>query len=136
MSELDINLSKQLNILITQMGFAKEKLITDPMSSALSYGLEYTYSVMERIRLAALAQNDPTLQTPILADVGMYVWKIKETQATEEEVPSWGDLKSRAVAWEAVTAASFLISGVDLLIMRHPGAVDPVKKLIAEMEVK
>lgn len=136
MSELDINLSKQLNILITQMGFAKEKLITDPMSSALSYGLEYTYSVMERIRLAALAQNDPTLQTPVLADVGIYVWKIKETQAPEADVPSWGELQGRAVAWEAVTAASFLISGADLLIMRHPGAISPVKKLIAELEVK
>lgn len=133
MSELDINLSKQLNILITQMGFDKEKLITDPMCSALGYGLEYTYSVMERIRLAALTQNDTTMQQPMLADVGMYVWKIKETQASEAELPIGGSLKERAVAWEAVTAASLLMSGAELLIMRHPEAVMAVEKFIDEL---
>jgi acetyl-CoA decarbonylase/synthase complex subunit delta len=135
MSELDINLSKQLNILITQMGFDKEKLITDPMSSALSYGLEYTYSVMERIKLAALAQNDPTLQPPIMADVGIMVWKVKETQAPESDVPAWGSLKERGITWEAITASSFLLAGADLAIMRHPDSINTVKKLIGEMEV-
>jgi len=133
MSELDINLSKQLNILITQMGFAKERLITDPMCSALGYGLEYTYSVMERIRLAALTQNDLTMQPPMLADVGMYVWKIKETQAPESEVPSWGNAEERGIAWEALTASALLISGAELLIMRHPKAVEAVEKLIGEL---
>jgi acetyl-CoA decarbonylase/synthase complex subunit delta len=134
MSELDINLSKQLNILITQMGFAKENLITDPMSSALGYGLEYTYSVMERIRLAALSQNDAIMQPPMVADIGMYVWKIKETQATEADLPEWGSLKERGVAWEAVSAVSFLMAGTELLIMRHPEAVEAVEKFIGEME--
>ncbi len=101
MSELDINLSKQLNILITQMGFEKERLITDPMCSALGYGLEYTYSVMERIRLAALTQNDATMQPPMLGDIGMYVWKVKETQAPESDLPHWGSLEERGIAWEA-----------------------------------
>jgi acetyl-CoA decarbonylase/synthase complex subunit delta len=133
MSELDINLSKQLNILITQMGFDKEKLITDPMCSALGYGLEYTYSVMERIRLAALTQNDTTMQQPMLADVGMYVWKIKETQASETELPIGGALKERSILWEAVTAASLLMSGAELLIMRHPNAVEAVEKFIDEL---
>lgn len=133
MSELDINLSKQLNILITQMGFDKERLITDPMCSALGYGLEYTYSVMERIRLAALTQNDTTMQPPMLADVGMYVWKIKETQAPESELPAWGSLEERGITWEAVTAASLLMSGAELLIMRHPEAVKTVEKFIDEL---
>lgn len=133
MSELDINLSKQLNILITQMGFDKEKLITDPMCSALGYGLEYTYSVMERIRLAALTQNDATMQPPMLADVGMYVWKIKETQASDAELPLWGSLAERGITWEAVTAASLLMSGAELLIMRHPEAVKAVEKFIDEL---
>src|SRR3989304_3201167 len=70
LSELDINLSKQLNILIIQMGLERERIITDPMCSALGYGLEYTYSVMERIRLAALTQNDTTMQPPMLGDIG------------------------------------------------------------------
>jgi acetyl-CoA decarbonylase/synthase complex subunit delta len=133
MSELDINLSKQLNILITQMGFEKERIITDPMCSALGYGLEYTYSVMERIRLAALAQNDVTMQQPILGDVGMYVWKVKETQANETDVPQWGSLEERGVAWEAVTATALLIAGAEVLIMRHPKAADSVERMIEEL---
>lgn len=133
MSELDINLSKQLNILITQMGFEKERIIIDPMCSALGYGIEYTYSVMERIRLAALAQNDQTMQQPILGDVGMFVWKVKEAQANEAEIPQWGNLKERGIAWEALTALSLLFAGAELLIMRHPEAVRAVEKAIEEL---
>lgn len=133
MSELDINLSKQLNILITQMGFEKERLITDPMCSALGYGLEYTYSVMERIRLAALTQNDAVMQPPMLGDVGMYVWKVKETQASESDLPQWGSLEERGIAWEAVTAGALLISGAELLIMRHPEAVRVIEAFIDEL---
>lgn len=133
MSELDINLSKQLNILITQMGFEKERIITDPMCSALGYGLEYTYSVMERIRLAALAQNDMTMQQPMLGDVGMYVWKVKEVQASEADLPQWGRLDERSVAWEAATATALLVAGAGLLIMRHPKAVEAVEKVIEEL---
>ena len=133
MSELDINLSKQLNILLTQMGFDKEKIITDPMCSALGYGLEYTYSVMERIRLAALAQNDEVMQPPMFGDVGMYVWKIKETQATEETLPEWGSLEERAVLWEAMTAVGLMLSGAELFVMRHPKAVELVERFVDEM---
>lgn len=133
MSELDINLAKQLNILITQMGFDKEKLITDPMCSALGYGLEYTYSVMERIRLAGLAQNDQTMQPPILGDVGMYVWKIKETVASESDVPEWGVLEERSIAWETLTATGMILAGTNLLIMRHPRAIENVEKTIDEL---
>lgn len=133
MSELDINLSKQLNILITQMGFDKERVITDPMCSALGYGLEYTYSVMERIRLAALTQNDVTMQQPLMGDVGMYVWKVKETTASEADLPQWGAAEERGIAWEAETATALLISGAELLIMRHPKAVAALEKLIEEL---
>jgi len=133
MSELDINLSKQLNILITQMGFDKERLITDPMCSALGYGLEYTYSVMERIRLAALTQNDVTMQQPMMGDVGMYVWKVKETQAAEADLPHWGSTEERGILWEAETATALLIAGAELLIMRHPRAVAAVEKVIDEL---
>ena len=133
MSELDINLSKQLNILVTQMGFDKERLITDPMCSALGYGLEYTYSVMERIRLAALTQNDATMQPPMLGDVGMYVWKVKETQALEADLPHWGSLEERGIAWETVTAGALMMAGAEFLIMRHPKAVEAVEKFVDEL---
>jgi len=133
MSQLDVNLAKQLNILLTQMGFDREKIIMDPMSSALGYGLEYTYSVMERIRLAALMQNDPMMQTPIVCDIGLNVWKVKETMAPDAEVPEWGGLEDRALAWEALTASAMITAGADMLIMRHPGAAEKAKQLIAEL---
>jgi len=131
MSELDVNLAKQLNILITQMGFPKEKVIIDPMCSALGYGFEYTYSVMERIRIAGLLQGDSMLCSPMVADVGFYVWKTKEAQASD--IPEWGSLYERAVMWEAVTACSFLLSGAELLIMRHPEAIEITKKFIDDL---
>lgn len=133
MSELDVNLAKQLNILITQMEFPREKIIIDPMCSALGYGFEYTYSVMERIRIAGLIQGDNMLCVPMVADVGFYVWKTKETQASESDIPEWGSLYERAIMWEAVTACSFLLSGAELLIMRHPEAISTVKKFIGDL---
>ena len=105
----------------------------DPMSSALGYGLEYTYSVMERIRQAALLQNDPMMQTPVICDIGEQVWKVKETMASEAEVAEWGGLEDRALAWEAVTAAAMITAGADMLIMRHPGALAKTKDLIADL---
>jgi acetyl-CoA decarbonylase/synthase complex subunit delta len=133
MSQLDVNLAKQLNILLSQMGFDKERIIMDPMSSALGYGLDYTYSVMERIRQAALLQNDPMMQTPVVCDIGANVWKVKETMAPDAEVPEWGSLEDRALAWEAVTASAMITAGADMLIMRHPGAMAKTKELIAEL---
>ena len=133
MSQLDVNLAKQLNILLTQMGFDKERIIMDPMSSALGYGLEYTYSVMERIRLAALLQNDAMMQTPVVCDIGANVWKVKETMAPDAEVPEWGGLEDRALAWESITASAMITAGADMLIMRHPGAAAKAKELIAEL---
>jgi len=133
MSQLDVNLAKQLNILLSQMGFDKERIIMDPMSSALGYGLEYTYSVMERIRMAALLQNDPMMQTPVVCDIGANVWKVKETMAPESEMAEWGSLEDRALAWESVTASAMLTAGADMLIMRHPGAAAKAKALIAEL---
>jgi len=133
MSQLDVNLAKQLNILLTQMGFDKERIIMDPMSSALGYGLEYTYSVMERIRLAALLQNDPMMQTPIVCDIGANVWKVKETLAPDADMPEWGRLEDRSLAWESVTASAMITAGADMLIMRHPAAAAKAKELIAEL---
>lgn len=133
MSELDVNLAKQLNILITQTGFPKEKIVIDPMCSALGYGFEYTYSVMERIRIAGLLQGDEMLRSPMVADVGFYVWKTKEVQATQSDIVEWGSLYERAVMWEATTACSFILSGAELLIMRHPEAIKITKKFIDDL---
>lgn len=130
MSQLDVNLAKQLNILTTQMGFDKEKILTDPMSSALGYGIEYTYSVMERIRLAALQTNDPMMQTPMIGDIGANVWKAKEAAA---EIAEWGAVAPRGIAWEATTGVGMLMAGAELLVMRHPEAVAVVENTIDEL---
>jgi acetyl-CoA decarbonylase/synthase complex subunit delta len=133
MSQLDVNLAKQLNILITQMGFNKDDIIMDPMSSALGYGIEYTYSVMERIRQAALVQNDPMMQTPLLCDIGPNVWKTKESAAPEAELPEWGSVEERGIVWESVTASAMIMAGCNLLVMRHPKAVETVNRLVEEL---
>ncbi len=88
---------------------------------------------MERIRLAALTQNDVTMQPPMLGDIGMYVWKIKETQASEADLPQWGNLEERGITWEAVTATALLTAGAEFLIMRHPKAVTALEKVIEEL---
>ncbi len=128
LSNLDINLAKQLNILLTQMGVKQEQIVMDTMSSSLGYGLEYSYSVMERVRQAALKQNDKMVQMPIISDVGIEAWKAKEAKTDNE---AWGDTKSRGILWEATSAIGLLMSGSDALIMRHPQAVAQVRKTVA-----
>lgn len=131
LSNLDINLAKQLNILLTQMGIKEERIVMDTMSSSLGYGLEYSYSVMERVRMAALKQNDTMVQMPIISDVGAEAWKAKESKVDEE---AWGDTQKRGILWETSTAVAMLMSGSDALIMRHPGAVEQVRKTISDLK--
>jgi acetyl-CoA decarbonylase/synthase complex subunit delta len=127
---IDVNMAKQLNILITQMGLDAERVMIDPSCGAVGYGLEYGYTVMERLRLAALNQNDSMTQMPMIVNLGKEVWRTKEARATEAEEPQWGDATKRGVLWEATTAVTLAMSGADLLIMRHPDAVRLVKTAI------
>lgn len=131
-SPIDVNLAKQLNILLTDLGFLPEKIIMDPLTGALGYGLEYTYSIMERIRNDALA-GDKMLAFPLLINPGYETFLIKESRASEEHYPDWGDLEKRAVYWEIATTMSLLVAGAELLIMYHPLAVKTVKKRIKEI---
>ena len=125
---IDINLTKQLNILLSEVGFDSEKIIIDPNTGALGYGLDYAYSIIERIRQAAL-QGDKMLDMPIIAFVGEEAWKTKESKSTA--VPAeWGGLKTRAIVWESITAASMLVSGADIVVMRHPDAIRHVQEFI------
>ena len=130
---IDINLCKQLNILLGDLGVPDTQLIVDPTTGGLGYGLEYTYSVMERLRMAGLTQQDERLQFPMVCNVGKEVWKVKEVSIAEEEDPKLGDAKKRGVLMEGVTAMTLLLAGADVLIMRHPDAVKLVKSMIGEM---
>jgi len=133
LSNLDINLAKQLNILLSQVGVPSEKVVMDTMGAALGYGLEYSYSVMERVRSAALKQNDTTVQMPIIADIGLEVWKAKESKTPESEQPTWGNTEKRGINWEIMTAMSMLMGGADMLVMRHPTAIAEVRKRIEDL---
>jgi len=134
-SPIDINLAKQLNILISDMGFPPERIAMHHATGALGYGLEYTYSIMERSRLAAL-QGDKMMSMPMVSFVGQEVWRAKEAKTSEEEVPEWGPIVSRGPLWEVTTAVSYLQAGADILVMCHPKATESVKKTIKELMKK
>ena len=126
---MDVNLSKQLVILIHDMGLPLERIMLDPTTGALGYGIEYGYSVMERLRLAAL-QGDSMTQLPMLVTPGEEAWRSKEARVGEGVPASWGDWEERAIAWEALTAASLVHAGADVVAMRHPQAVQRVRQTI------
>lgn len=131
-SPLDINICKQLNILISEMGLPLDRIIIDPSIGGLGYGIEYSYSIGERSRLGAL-QGDKMLSMPTLGTIGFEAWKAKEANVDADEFPGWGDQKERGILWEAVTATALLQSGLDILVMRHPKAVGLVRKNISDM---
>jgi acetyl-CoA decarbonylase/synthase complex subunit delta len=129
-SPIDVNLAKQCNILLENLGVSTDKIIVDPTTGGLGYGLEYSYSVMERIRMAALAQGDDKLQLPLINNLGNEVWKCKEAKLPVAEAPTLGDPEKRAILMEAVGAVAYLMAGSDVLIMRHPESIRLVKSYI------
>jgi len=131
-SPLDINICKQLNILLLDMEIPSNRIVIFPSTGALGYGFEYSYSIMERTRLAALG-GDKTMAYPMLAVVSNESWKTKEAKASETEMPAWGNAEKRAILWEATTAIGFLLSGADILIMYHPKSIELTRKYIQQM---
>ena len=129
---MDVNLSKQLNILVSDMGMPKDRIIMDPTTGALGYGIEYGYSVMERLRLAAL-QGDAMTQSPMMVTPGFEAWKTKESKVGEGVPEGWGDWKARAINWETLTAIALIESGADVVVLRHPESVRRVREAIGEL---
>ena len=129
-SPIDVNLAKQVNILLENLGVSLDKVIVDPTTGGLGYGLEYSYSVMERLTQAAMTQGDDKLQNPMINNLGNEVWKCKEAKQPVEEAPELGDPERRAILMEAVGAVSYLMSGSSILIMRHPESIKLAKAFI------
>jgi acetyl-CoA decarbonylase/synthase complex subunit delta len=129
---IDVNLAKQLNILISDMGLPLERVLMDPNTGALGYGLEYTYSVMERLRLAAL-MGDTMTQQPIVSLSGEEAWRQKEGRAASGVPDAWGALAERGVAWEITTATTLLQAGTDVLVLRHPASLAALREALDDL---
>jgi acetyl-CoA decarbonylase/synthase complex subunit delta len=130
---MDVNLSKQLVILIHDMGMPLERIVMDPTTGALGYGIEYGYSVMERLRLAAL-QGDGMTQQPMMVTPGEEAWKVKESKVGEGVPAAWGEWEKRALEWEAVTGGTLIQSGADLLVVRHPKTLLRLRGLVGALQ--
>ena len=131
---MDVNLAKQLNILISDMDFPLDRVLMDPTTGALGYGIEYGYSAMERLRLAAL-QGDNMTQLPMIVTPGFEAWKTKEAKVGEGVPETWGDWEERSINWETLTAITLLESGADIVVLRHPESIKRVKTAIEELMV-
>jgi acetyl-CoA decarbonylase/synthase complex subunit delta len=133
---IDINLAKQLNILLGNLGVQDNMLLMDPTVSGIGYGIEYCFSVMERMRMAALTQQDAKLQFPVICNIAKETWKTKETKISEKDDPKMGDAKRRGILLEAMSAMILLLAGADVLIMRHPESIKLVRGMIADLAAK
>jgi len=131
---MDVNLAKQLNILISDMGFPLDRILMDPTTGALGYGIEYGYSAMERLRLAAL-QGDKMTQLPMIVTPGFEAWKTKEAKVGEGVPDTWGDWEARSINWETLTAITLLEAGADIVVLRHPESIKRVNSAIKELMV-
>jgi acetyl-CoA decarbonylase/synthase complex subunit delta len=132
-SPVDINLAKQLNILMTQLGVPKSKIVMSLGSAAAGYGFEYLSSVMDLVKSAALEQGDGMLQMPVISSVSGEAWSVKESILPQADMPEWGDMEQRGIQMETVTAAACLASGSDAVILRHPVSVEKTAALIAAL---
>ena len=132
-SAVDINLAKQLNTVMTQLGVNAQSIIMNIGSAAAGYGYEYVASTLDRIRDAALKQSDAMLQMPIMTPVSSDTWGVKESVMAEADMPEWGNQEERGIEMEITTAAAVLAGGSDAVIMRHPSAIATIAKMIAAL---
>ncbi len=127
---IDVNLAKQLNILLENLGVPLDRIVIDPTTGGLGYGLEYSYSVMERIKMAGLTQEDEKLQVPIINSIANEIWKSKEAGIPTEEGPTLGDMEKRGILMEVSAAVAYLLAGSNAVVLRHPESVRLIKAYI------
>lgn len=132
-SAVDINLAKQLNTVMTQLGVSAQSIVMNIGSAAAGYGFEYVASTLDRVKDAALSQSDAMLQMPIITPVSADTWGVKEAIMPEADMPEWGSQEERGIEMEIVTVAAVLASGSDAVIMRHPEAIRTIAAMIGEL---
>lgn len=118
-ASMDANLTKELNIALCKF-FPADRIIIDPTASALGYGLEYTFSIIESIKLFGLADRDNMMLMPVFADAGVECWRTKEAKESREQ----------GIMWEAMTCMTFILAGANLLVVRHPDSLRLIRELI------
>jgi acetyl-CoA decarbonylase/synthase, CODH/ACS complex subunit delta len=131
-SPMDVNLAKQLNILINDMGLPPDRILMDPTTGVIGYGIEYGFSVMERLRLAAL-QGDSMTQLPMIVTPGFEAWKTKEAKVGQGVPAAWGEWAERAINWETLTSVSLIEAGADIVVVRHPETVKRLQQAITDL---
>jgi acetyl-CoA decarbonylase/synthase complex subunit delta len=131
-SPLDINLAKQLNILLTDIGVPADSIIMDLDTGALGYGLEYALSIRERVRLAALG-GDAMVSMPVLSHAGTEAWRQKEAKASQGVPATWGSVEERGIIWEELTALTVLNAGSNIVTLLHPKSVEHMKGIIGKL---
>jgi acetyl-CoA decarbonylase/synthase complex subunit delta len=114
-----MNIAKQLDILLADSNVDLNRVLIDPLTGALGYGLEYTYSVMQRIRLAALG-GDAMLNCPLICLAGDEAWKAKEARTAGSA--------ARGIHWEVATALPVIEAGAEVVVLRHPEALARVAR--------
>jgi len=132
---VDINIAKQVNILLQDAGFDLNDVVMNQVTAALGYGFDYVYTIFERVRIAGL-KGDRHMALPQIANVGWEAWKVKEALADEDVLPGWGKLRDRGPRWEAATAAGYLQAGADIVVLAHPDAVRVTRETIDELMAK
>ena len=130
-SAVDINLAK--HVVTTQLGVKAENIVMNVGTAAAGYGYEYVVSTMDRIKAAALSQGDAMLQMPIVTPVSSETWGVKESMASEEDMPEWGPVEERGISMEIMTASADLACGSDAVILMHPQSVATISKMIKEL---
>ncbi len=126
---VDINIGKQVNILLQDAGFDLKDVVMFQTTAALGYGFDYVYTILERARIAGL-KGDSLMAAPQICDVGGEVWRIKEATVDDDILPGWGKVAKRGPQWEATCAGVYLQAGADIIVMAHPKAIEVVRGII------
>ena len=130
---MDINLAKQLNVLLSQLGVPTTKIVMNLGTAAAGYGFEYLASTIDRVKDAALKQNDAMLQMPVVTPLGDDCWGVKEALLEEADMPEWGEREERGIQMEITTAAACIASGSDAVILRHPESVKTISEFVSAL---
>ena len=132
-SAVDINLAKQLNVLISQLGVDSKSVVMNVGTAAVGYGFEYVISTMDRVKAAALQQGDANLQMPIITPVASEAWGVKEAMASETDAPEWGSQEERGIDMEVETAMAVIAAGSNAVILKHPESIKIISGLMKEL---